>query len=105
MEKRRMKKKEIVHVSHLIERRSLVLNECVNACQIQSCQHGGTCINNFRNINCYCIGTGYEGTLCQRGMYKHLLVYLCFLIKSVADSCLIEFYKKNLFSFRDKFSC
>ena len=70
-----MKKKEIVHVSHLIERRSLVLDECVNACQIQSCQHGGKCINNFRNINCYCIGTGYEGNFCQRGIHIFKLFF------------------------------
>ena len=64
---RRKENEEIVHVSHVIERRSLVLDHCVSACQMQTCQNGGKCINNFKNIKCDCIGTGYEGSICEQG--------------------------------------
>ncbi|XP_066923357.1 neurexin-1a-like [Clytia hemisphaerica] len=56
----------IPHINHLIERRGLVLDDCIDTCAVQMCQNGGTCVNNYRNVTCDCMGTGFEGVTCEK---------------------------------------
>ena len=42
---------------------------CENPCKKNPCENGGRCLNWFIRTGCDCIGTGYEGPRCTRGMY------------------------------------
>ena len=44
------------------------INHCANNyARTRLCHNEGTCVNNFSNYSCNCLGTGYEGKGCQEG--------------------------------------
>ncbi len=53
------------------------VNVCLaDECTSNPCQNGGTCQDLVNGYSCYCVGTGYEGTLCENniGEYCHVVV-------------------------------
>lgn len=56
----------VIHSGSTLQEKNQVIADCIDACSIQTCQNGGKCLNNFKNVTCDCVGTGYEGDTCDK---------------------------------------
>lgn len=53
------------HDEKFIEIKQAILDGCIDACAVQSCQNGGECVNHYNAITCDCRSSGYTGKTCD----------------------------------------